>query len=133
MEDAAALVLRITVGSIFLAQGWPKAFGAPDVDRGRAGMTQLLAAKGLPLPLVLTWVVGIVEVVGGALVVVGLFTRIALGPLAVILVGAVVFVSWKRGFAGGWDWPFSVLGACVALFLLGSGAWSLNDLFGLNL
>lgn len=85
------------------------------------------------MPQVLAWGVGISEIVGGALVVVGLFTRLAIIPLAVILSGAVVVVKWNKGFEDGWDWPFSLLGICVALFLLGGGTWSLDDLLGLSI
>ncbi len=133
MEDAATLVLRLTLGSIFFAHGWPKVFGPPDGVHGRGRTTRLLASQGLPLPQVLAWSVGISEVVGGALVVVGLFTRIAVIPLAAILVGAIVFVKWNKGFEDGWDWPFSLLGTCVALFLLGGGTWSLDDLLDLSI
>ena len=133
MEDAAVLVLRLTLGSVFLAHGWPKVFGQPDGVHGRGRTSRLLTSKGLPMPQVLAWGVGISEIVGGALVVVGLFTRLAIIPLAVILSGAVVVVKWNKGFEDGWDWPFSLLGICVALFLLGGGTWSLDDLLGLSI
>lgn len=131
MTDTAALLLRLVIGAIFLAHGWPKVFGDPEGTHGRAGTGRLLEARGLPFPRLAAWGVGISEVGGGLLVLVGLFTRIALVPFFAILSGAVVVVKWKRGFVDGWDWPFGLLGACVASFLLGPGAVSLDALVGL--
>lgn len=130
MADAAALLLRLVIGSIFLAHGWPKVFGDPEGTHGRAGTGRLLATKQVPIPHLAAWAVGISEVGGGLLVLVGFLTRLALVPLSVILFGAVVVVKWKRGFVEGWDWPFALLGACVASLLLGPGTVSLDALLG---
>jgi len=74
----------------------------------------------------LAWVVGLTELVGGAALLVGLFTRVATLPLSIILVAAIVGYKWEQGFLGGWDWPFSVLGIVLAITLLGAGPISLD-------
>lgn len=130
MEDVAALALRVTVGAIFVAHGWPKVFGDPEGRHGRDRLQGLFAARGLPYPRAAAWATGIAELVGGALVFIGLLTRVAAVPLAVIVAGAIPMAKWKAGFVDGWDWPFSVLGACVAILLLGPGAISLDRLIG---
>lgn len=127
--DEAALILRITIGCIFLAQGVRKVLGQPDAPHGRMALQGLIAGGSLPMPALSATLAGYVELIGGSLVLVGLLTRFALIPLIVILLGAI-YLKFKQGFLGGWDWPFSVLGACIALFALGSGEFSIDELIG---
>lgn len=128
MVDIAALVLRLVVGAIFIAHGRPKLFLPPDAPKGRAGLTATIARGGLPSPEAFALAVGVTELVCGALVLVGFGTRIAAVPLAIVMVAAIVLSKWRQGFVGGWDWPLSVLGALLALLLLGSGAYSVDGL-----
>jgi putative oxidoreductase len=129
--DAAALVLRIVVGTIFLAQGWRKVIGPPDVPHGRGPLQAMIASRGFPYPAQLALMVGSSELICGALVFVGLVTRLATIPLAITLIMAIVRFKWSAGFIGGWDWPWSVLGATVAIAILGAGAVSIDALIGL--
>ena len=49
---------------------------------------------GIPYPEYLTPFVSGVELVGGALLLIGLFTRIAAAPLAIVMVVAVISAKW---------------------------------------
>jgi putative oxidoreductase len=129
MIATASLVLRIVVGSIFLAQGVRKLFGKRDAPFGRGGLTAMIEAKRLPSPPLLALLASIVEFSGGILLLSGLLTRLALIPLMTILLMAVLVFKRSDGFYGGWDWPYSVLGSSVALFILGPGRYSLDSLF----
>lgn len=131
MEDVGALVLRLTISAVFVAHGWPKVFGDPNGAHGRARVESLFRKRGVPLPAAAAWAMGVVEFGGGVLLLLGLFTRIAALPLAIIVAGAIPMAKWKLGFVDGWDWPFSVLGASVAIALLGPGAYSLDSLLRL--
>jgi putative oxidoreductase len=72
------------------------------------------------------------EFVGGAALVLGLFTRFAALGMIVIQVGAIAMVTSTRGFIGkygGWEFNFVLLAGCLALFILGSGGCAVDHLF----
>ena len=124
--EAAALVLRLAVGAIFVAQGYRKTFAPAEVPHGRAGLVRLIGAAGLPSPPLLAAAVGAVELAGGLCVLVGLFTAIATLALSGVLLFAIVVFKWRSGFVGGWDWPLVCLAAVTALLLLGPGPLALD-------
>jgi putative oxidoreductase len=71
-------VLRIVTALLFIEHGTAKLFGFPDTP--------------MPAPAVWTlpWVAGWLEVVGGLMLLVGLFTR----PVAFILAGEMAVAYW---------------------------------------
>jgi putative oxidoreductase len=85
---AAPLLMRIIVGYTFMLTGWAKLTNLPQVIENFVGW-------GIPFPHVLTPFVACVECFGGAMLLVGLFTRIPAAMLAVVMVVAVI--SAKRG------------------------------------
>lgn len=133
MEDVAALVLRVTVGLVFLGHGLPKVFGPASGPHGRGRTEGLLTSRGLPFPSLLVWGLAITELLGGAFVLLGLLTRVAAVPLALVVILAIPLAKWKHGFVDGWDWPFSLAGACVAIAILGGGDYGLDAALGLPL
>jgi putative oxidoreductase len=123
-------VLRIMTGLLFLQHGTGKWLGFP------AGV------PGYPASLSsLTWggAAGLFELIGGALIVVGLFTR----PVAFILSGmcAVAYFMAHGGFSSvATFFPILNRGELAALyafvfiylFAAGGGAWSLDRLFRIS-
>ena len=81
------LFARIAVGWVFLWSGWGKLNALPFV-------TQNFIEWGIPFPHVLTPFVSGVEFVGGLLLLLGLFTRIAAAPLIVVMIVAIVSAKW---------------------------------------
>ncbi len=131
MVDAAALILRITVGAVFVAHGTPKVFGPVAGPHGRGRTEGLLTSRGFPYPKLLVWGLALAEFGCGLLVLVGLFTRLAAVPLGVVVALAIPLAKWKHGFVDGWDYPFTLVGACTAIVLLGAGDISLDAAFDL--
>ncbi len=81
------LFARLAVGWVFLWSGWGKLNALPFV-------TQNFIEWGIPCPRILTPFVSGVEFVGGLLLLLGLFTRIAAAPLIVVMIVAIVSAKW---------------------------------------
>ena len=127
-SDVATLILRLTAGAIFVAQGFVKLTRPPDVPHGRANLEAMIAQRGLPRPRETAVLVSAIELVFGLMVLVGMSTRLATVPLAGVLLVAIAGFKFRSGFIGGWDWPLSVLTILVAIALLGPGAYSVDAL-----
>ena len=71
-----------------------------------------------------------IHILGGILIVAGLFTRLACVIQIPILLGAVLFVNMKEGFfSGGTDLPFSIIILLFLIFFMveGGGYFSLDQ------
>ena len=114
-------VLRVVTGALFMQHGAQKLFGVL-VNPARPW-------TGAPPTFSQTWFAGVLELFGGALIVLGLFTR----PVAFLLAGemAVAYfqVHYPRSF-----WPIlnggegAVLFCFIYLYLVaaGPGPWSVD-------
>lgn len=114
------LVLRISLGVIFLAHGLQKISGFE-------GTVKFFASIGLPAALV--YVVTTIETVGGACLILGLFTRAAATGIIMIMLGAIFTLKFGKGFLNGYEFDVSLLAMAVALVLSGSNTLSLGNLF----
>lgn len=84
---AAPLIMRIIVGYTFLLTGWGKLNNLPQI-------TQNFIEWGIPYPNILTPFVSAVECFGGAMLILGLFTRIPAAMLAVVMLVAIKSAKW---------------------------------------
>lgn len=123
----AVLLVRLMVGGVFLSEGIQKFLFPAEVGSGR------FAKVGLPSPEILGPLVGSFEVACGALVLLGLFTRLAVLPLLTIMVVAIYSTKipilvksgfWKMAHDSRTD--FSMLLGSLFLLIVGAGAWSLD-------
>lgn len=113
-------VLRIIVAFLFMAHGTSKLFHYPG-DMGHVALFSLIG------------VAGILEVFGGALVLIGLFTR----PVAFILSGEMA-VAYFMAHAPHGFWPFLNHGEAAVYYCFtflyfaaaGGGAWALDRFIG---
>lgn len=124
-RDVASLLLRVALGSMYIAHalfkifvlGWPvtiKLFTS-------TGMPELLA-----YPLV------VIEILGGALLILGLAVRCVSMLLMPMLIGAIVFVHGGNGWiytspGGGWEYLAFLLAVSVSLVCLGGGRYALHQ------
>jgi len=115
------LLLRVSLGAIFLAHGLQKISGFE-------GIVKFFASLGLPLALV--YVVTAIETVGGAFLIMGLFTRTAAVGIIMVMLGAIFSVKLSKGFIGGYEFDISLLAMAVALVLSGSNTLSLGNFIG---
>jgi putative oxidoreductase len=83
------LLTRLFVGYFFYETGWSKIH---NLD----AMTQRFAGWGIPFPAFNAALSGYTELIGGALILVGLFTRLAAIPLSINMVVAILTVKLKK-------------------------------------
>ena len=112
-------VLRAVSALIFMAHGTQKLLGFP------------ASPNPGPAMLTLPWIAGMLELVGGALLVVGLFTR----PIAFVLSGLMACAYWiahapRSAFPVLNGGDAAILFCFVFLYLAfaGGGAWSFDNL-----
>jgi putative oxidoreductase len=120
-SDYAALVLRLSLGTLFLAHALLKYFVFTP-----AGTEQFFVSVGFPGFLAYVTIAG--ELVGGALLLLGVQTRIVALALIPVLLGATwvhagngwLFTSPK----GGWEYPAFWTVTLIVQALLGDGAFA---------
>ena len=124
---AATLLIRLAVGGVFLSEGIQKFLFPGDIGAGR------FAKIGLPSPEMLGPSVGVFEIVCGSLVLLGLFTRLAVVPLIVIMLVAIsttkIPILNDRGFwamAHEARTDFAMLMGSLFLFIAGAGRASVD-------
>jgi len=122
----AALLLRVTLGALFLAHATLKIFVFTP-----AGTAGFFGSIGLPPAL--AYAIMTAEVLGGIALILGVWTRLVAVVLVPILLGAIVTVHGAAGFFfsnahGGWEYPAFWAVALVAQALLGDGALALLPL-----
>lgn len=118
------LVLRIVVGAVFTAHGAQKIF-----EYTIPGTIGSFAGMGVPMPEIAAPFVAFVELIGGILLVLGLFTRLAGILLAIDMVVALVLVHLAAGLwvgEGGYELVAVLGAAALALALTGAGRFSLD-------
>ncbi|MDP3986190.1 MAG: DoxX family protein [Candidatus Veblenbacteria bacterium] len=112
MPDFGLLLLRLGLGSIFVAHGWAK-------WQNFEATTAFFASLGLPQSFV--YLVAATELLGGLTIIGGMLTRLASFGLAIIMVVAIVQVKFSLGFVGGYEFELLLLLVALALVLLGPG------------
>lgn len=123
-------ILRIVLGVIFVAHGYPKIAG------GVAGTAQFFGQLGIPLAGFFAWVITLLEFFGGIALVIGfLVTPIALLLTFHMLVG-IVLVHAPNGFyvigpgQGGIEFSLLLVAGLLGLVLAGPGMAALDSRAG---
>ena len=122
--DLAALLLRLTLGTMFVAHGLLKYFVFTP-----AGTVKFFESLGLPGALAYLTIAA--EVLGGIALLVGYHTRVVASALVPVLLGAAwahagngwLFSSPK----GGWEYPVFMAFTAIAAALLGGGRYALRS------
>jgi putative oxidoreductase len=120
--DFALLALRIASASAFLYHGTAILFGA----FGGPGPRQFAAF--LHQPVVIGYLVGLAQFLGGLAILSGIFIRLGAACIAIVMLGAIFLVHLPHGFdigKGGFEYALTQLLIAVALLLTGAGAYSL--------
>ncbi len=125
--DRRNLLVRVLVGAVFLTEGIQKFLFPAALGAGR------FAKIGIPMPEISGPFVGVVEIVAGALLLLGLFTRLAAALLLVDIAVAIATTKltmlgpkgfWATAHEARTDW--SMLVGLVFLLAAGAGTRSLD-------
>ena len=117
-------VVRVVMGALLAAHGYAK------LADGVGGVATFFAKTGIPLPEVSAVFVMLLELVGGLLLVIGLFAR-WLGLLYAIQFLVIVFYVKRFPTAGlrAAEFELILLAAAVLLLLAGGGRASVDQLW----
>ncbi|NNL84592.1 MAG: DoxX family protein [Myxococcales bacterium] len=130
--DVGLLLLRLFIGICFIVHGLGKLglVGTGDMD----GFVAWLDELGVPMPDVQARIAMLLEIVGGVLLTLGLFTR----PAAALLIGTMI-VAARLGHRGagylitndppGAEYTINLAVVCGLILLLGPGSVSFDAAF----
>jgi len=128
--DLGLLALRLVLGLVFLGHGAQKAFGAFG-GPGLAGASGFMASLGLRPARFWAAVAAFGELLGGALVLLGLFTPVGAALIVATMAVAIAKVHGPKGFFiqnGGYEYNLVLLVAALTLAATGAGAYSVDRL-----
>ncbi len=117
LHDLSHLGLRLVVGVFFIVHSQLK-FGS--------GFGQFLSSIGLPAEMAI--LIGLLELIGGACLIVGILSRIASSLIAIDMLGAIIYVKKLKAFSGNQGVELELLALVILLtvIVLGPGRISLS-------
>lgn len=126
-RDLALTVIRVYLGAGLFFRGLALLVPGMGLEQLTGG-----AALGVPLTVVALYVTA-AHLVGGALLLVGFYTRLAALIQLPVLVGAVFLVHWQSGLLSAnqsLEFSVLVLYLLVIVCVFGGGRWSLDERWG---
>jgi putative oxidoreductase len=125
--DLALLILRLSLGAVFLAHGINHIYGGGKI----AGTGRWFESLGMKPGILHAWTASLTEIGAGALLVLGLLT-----PVAAAGVVGVMLVAWitnhrTNGFfifrpGEGWEYVMTLTMMGIVVGILGPGHWSVD-------
>jgi putative oxidoreductase len=127
-------ILRIALGAILIPHGCQKFFGwfnGPGLARISASFDQIGYKPGAFWAVVVAGT----ELIGGLMMVFGLFTRFAAAAIAIFMLNAIHFTSAKGFFwtAGGSEFAILLFVAALVFLIKGGGDYSIDQKMGKEL
>jgi putative oxidoreductase len=118
--DTALLILRLVLGVIMIAHGYPKLTGF-------SGTVGFFTSIGVPLPTLAAAYATVVEVGGGILIIVGVAADLAGLLFALDMAGAIFFFHMKNGFSvsnNGVEFVLALLAMALTIAFAGPGKFA---------
>jgi putative oxidoreductase len=120
-NETGNLILRVTLGVIFLSHGFVKFQGGIENVAGWF--------ESIGLPGFMAYAIAFIEVIGGIALILGLGTKVVSILFSFILLGAIVKVKFAAGFLGGYAYDLILLAIAIDLTMNGSKLFSLEQVF----
>ena len=137
-QQLAPLALRLIIGYGSIAHGWAK------LSRGGGGFEKLLTFLNVPFPHLMSWIVPLVELIGGFAILIGFFISISAIPMIFVTLIAMLTVHLKYGFSSiktiglsangplfgppGYEVDLLYIAGLITLIIIGSGSFSADFL-----
>ena len=121
-------LIRMTAGLMLVPHGWGKIFGG-----GLEGTAGFMAKVGLEPAYPLALYIALLELVGGVLLALGLFTRLIAALVIGFMMVAAFYVHLGNGFLWinrGFEYPLFWGLVCAAIVIRGGGPMSLDAKIG---
>lgn len=115
--DAGLLAVRIGLAAVFITHGAMKLATVA---------TTMAMFEKMGMPGWLGVLVGIIELLGGAAMLLGAYVKYAGYALAAVMIGAILAVKWKMGFVGGWEFEFALATMAIGIAWLGAGEYAVK-------
>ena len=131
--NLALLVFRCGIGAVMLAHGINHIFRGGKI----AGTARWFESLGMKPGILHAWLASLVEVVGGAMLVLGLLTPLA-GAAVIGTLGVALITNHRgNGFfifrpGEGWEYVMTLIICGFAIAVLGAGEWSLDEAFDIR-
>jgi putative oxidoreductase len=122
----ALTILRLALGVIFLAHGWQKIF-----EFTLPGTQASFAEMGVPAAQLVGPAIALLELLGGAAIIVGVLVRPVAALLALDMLAALFLVHAPAGIFvadGGYELVLALAAGAAALALFGAGRFSVDTL-----
>ncbi|MDK8869901.1 DoxX family protein [Corynebacterium macclintockiae] len=126
-RDTALLFVRLVTGVIFIAHGWKKVF--IDGMNGVTGTVATFERLHIPQPKISAWAAAILEMLGGAMLIVGLLTTAVAGLFVIYSALILYVVHWSNGFFvadGGMEFVMLLVVSLMMIVVFGAGRASLD-------
>ncbi|TDD72098.1 DoxX family protein [Jiangella aurantiaca] len=125
--DLGLLVLRVAVGTVFVTHGW----GDATQPGGAGANVENYRGAGIPLPELSAWYGAYLQLIGGAVLILGGLTRLVGLGLVSVMAGALIWVHRGEPLVMGQDgsgsgFAFIMLAASLALVGTGAGRYSID-------
>ncbi|WP_440713391.1 DoxX family protein [Gordonia sp. FQ] len=123
-QSVATTIARVILGIIFFAHGWQKF-----VTNGIGNVADGFQAMGVPAPTFSAWFAGIVELVGGAALIVGLAVPLVALLLIIDMIGAIFTAHIDQGFwasNGGYELPLALIAGLIGIAVANQGVLSVD-------
>lgn len=131
LQPWGALLLRLVVGAAMVFHGYSKVVPPNGLHGSPLAALEHYShfVASLGLPPWLGYVSALTEFAGGALLVLGLFTRFAAFMVAINMTVALVTVNLHKGYAAS-EYTLALIVIALMLLFYGAGALALERRFG---
>lgn len=127
MVDVGLLLIRLVIGLLFIGHGAQKWFGWFG-GHGLKGTGGWLESIGVRPGVLMAFLAGAGELVGGLLFASGVFTWVGAALIALTMLVAIVKVHGSSGLwatNNGFEYPLVLLAVAIGVALIGPGAYVL--------